>query len=83
MPAKSAALSLVPNVAIAKSFSHGGVKSMNVEAQGNEGSGAGRKERPQQFRNGKNDGGGGHPGEGRQCGWSPEPPHELLHDIGS
>ena len=31
MPTNSAALSLVPNVAMAKSFIHGGVKSMNVE----------------------------------------------------
>ncbi|MBD1543319.1 hypothetical protein G9E11_13940 [Arthrobacter sp. IA7] len=30
-------MSLVPNVAIAKSFSHGGVKSMNVEPRANRG----------------------------------------------
>ena len=31
IPTNSAALSLVPNVAMAKSFIHGGVKSMNVD----------------------------------------------------
>jgi hypothetical protein len=37
MPTKSAALSLVPNVAIAKSFIHDGVKSMNVDPRANTG----------------------------------------------
>ena len=83
MPTKSAALSLVPNVATAKSFIHGGVKSMNVEPRAIRGVARAVKNAPDQFRNGQDDGGGGHPGQGGQRRGSPEPLHELLHDLGS
>jgi hypothetical protein len=65
MPTKSAALSLVPNVAIAKSFIHDGVKSMNVDPKGKDRGGAGLKKRSHQLGHGKHDAGRHHT---CQCG---------------